>query len=76
MIQTKFGTCFLCEIKFSSLEVSKTIIDEVNQKMKSLVLPKNISIRPILIHVNGVDEEVERSDFFSSIINFEDLLHK
>ncbi|MBM3208492.1 MAG: ATPase, partial [Chlamydiae bacterium] len=76
MIQTKFGTCYLCEIKFNSQEITKSVIDEVKQKIKSLALPKNMSIRPVLIHVNGVDESVLESDFFSSIIDFNDLLHK
>lgn len=76
MIQTKFGTCYLCEIKFSSQEITKSVIDEVNQKIRSLTLPKNISIRPVLIHVNGVNEAVLESDFFSSIIDFKNLLHK
>jgi AAA+ ATPase superfamily predicted ATPase len=76
MIQTKFGTCYLFEIKFSSQEIPKSIIDEVNQKIRSLVLPKKISIRPVLIHVNGVEEYVKESDFFSSIIDFNDLMQK
>ncbi len=76
MIQTKFGSCYLCEIKFSSREITRSVIDEVKQKIDSLSLPRNISIRPVLIHVNGVDEYVRESDFFSSIIDFNDLLHK
>ncbi|NBO24988.1 MAG: ATPase, partial [Chlamydiae bacterium] len=76
MIQTKFSTCYLCEIKFSTQELSKSVIDEVKQKMRSLILPKNISIRPVLIHVNGVDESLQESDFFSSIIDFKQLLEK
>lgn len=76
MIQTKFGTCYLCEIKFSSQELTKTVVDEVKQKIRRITLPKNISIRPVLIHVNGVNESVLESDFFSSIIDFNDLLDK
>ena len=76
MIQTKFGTCYLCEIKFSNREITKNVIDEIKEKIQSLALPKNISIRPVLIHVNGVDESVTESNFFSSIIDFNTLLHK
>ncbi len=76
MIQTKFGTCYLCEIKFSNREIASSVIDEVKQKIHCLKLPKNISIRPVLIHVNGVSEQVEESDFFSSIIDFNYLLHQ
>lgn len=75
-IQTKFGTCYLCEIKFSSKEISETVIDEVKEKIKSLSLPKNLSIRPVLIHVCGVDEKIVESEFFSSIIDFDTLLSK
>lgn len=74
LIQTKFGTCYLCEIKFCSKEITRTVIDEVRQKINNLTLPKNLSLRPVLIHVNGVDEFVRESDFFSSIIDFNDLL--
>ncbi len=61
MIQTKFGTCYLCEIKFHAQEITKSVIDEVKQKIDRLDLPKNISIRPVLIHVNGVDEFVRKA---------------
>jgi AAA+ ATPase superfamily predicted ATPase len=76
MIQTKFGTCYLCEIKFSAQEITKSVIDEVKQKIKSLALPRNMSVRPVLIHVNGIDEYVKKNDFFSYIIDFNDLLYK
>lgn len=76
MIQTKFSTFYLCEIKFSTQELSKSVIDEVKQKIRSLNLPENRSIRPVLIHVNGVDETVIESNFFSTIIDFKQLLEK
>ena len=75
MIQTKFGTCYLCEIKFNALEITKSIIDEVKKKIRCLALPRNMSVRPVLIHVNGVDECVKENEFFSSTIDFNDLLH-
>lgn len=75
MIQTKFGTCYLCEIKFSGQKITRSVIDEVKRKMRQLALPRNMSVRPVLIHVNGVDESVVESNFFSSIIDFDDLLH-
>lgn len=76
MVQTKFGTCYLCEIKFCNREITRSVIDEVKQKIRCLVLPRNISIRPVLIHVNGVDDYVLESAFFSSIIDFNELLNK
>ncbi|MBI5345806.1 MAG: hypothetical protein HZB76_01500 [Chlamydiae bacterium] len=50
------------------------MVKEVKQKIVALKLPKNISIRPVFIHVNGVEPEVQESNFFSSIIDFSDLL--
>lgn len=76
MIQTKFRTCYLCEIKFSEHDVTGSIIEEVKQKIQALALPRNFSVRPVLIHVNGVDKHVQESDFFSSIIDFSELLQK
>jgi AAA+ ATPase superfamily predicted ATPase len=74
MIQTRFGTCYLCEIKFNSEKITKKVIDEVKRKIRSLALPRNMSIRPVLIHINGVDKSVSDSGFFSSIIDFDTLL--
>jgi AAA+ ATPase superfamily predicted ATPase len=76
MIQTKFGTCYLCEIKFTSQDITRSVIDEVEQKIRSLALPRNTSIRPTLIYAGGIDERVKESGFFSSIIDFKDLLLK
>ena len=44
--------------------------------MARLKRPKGFSIRPVLIHVNGVSEAVIESDFFSSIIDFGNLFEK
>jgi uncharacterized protein len=39
-----------------------------------LVLPRHMSYRAVLIHVNGVREDVVDSGFFAQIIDFSDLL--
>lgn len=74
MIQNTFGTCFLCEIKFSSKRIKLDVIDQIKKKINALKLPNSISIRPILIHVNGVEEKLINSGFFASIIDFNELL--
>ena len=73
LIQTKFGICYLCEIKFSEKKITNQIINEVKQKVKNLFFPKNISIKPVLIHVNGVEQSVLDEGFFSAIISLEDF---
>ena len=49
--------------------IGSSVIAEVKQKMSTLKIPKGFSCRPVLIHVNGVTEEVSDSDFFSAIID-------
>ncbi len=74
LIQTRFNTVYICEIKFTQKELGTSIIKEVSEKIKSLSLPKHFSYRPVLIHVNGVSDEVAESGFFSKIIDFGDFL--
>lgn len=76
MIQTRFNCLYICEIKFSRSPIQKQIIEEVQSKILRLVRPSNFSYRPILIHVNGVEDEVIASEFFASIINFGELLER
>jgi uncharacterized protein len=70
MIQTRFNSLYVCEIKFSNNVVSSSIIDEVRQKMTKLTKPKGFSLRPVLIHANRISDDVVDSDFFANIIDF------
>ncbi len=74
LIQTKFNTLYICEIKFSKHKIDKKVISECEQKISALKLPKGFSYRPVLIHVNGVNDSIIESEFFSAIIDFSELL--
>lgn len=74
LIQVKFGTLYLCEIKFYLSEVGKQVVNDVKNKIGRLARPKGYSIRPILIHVNGVTQGVRESGVFDKIIDFSDFL--
>ena len=74
LIQTKFNTLYVCEIKLSKNVVDSVVINEVQKKIETLNYPKGYSFRPILIHVNGVTQDVVDSDFFASIIDFSTYL--
>ena len=76
LIQTKFNTLYVCEIKFLKEPIGPAIIHEVQKKIDRLSCSKNYSIRPILIHVNGIKDSVSESDFFSKIINFGQFLEE
>lgn len=74
MIQTKHDVIYICEIKFKRGEIAIDIIDEVQEKIKRLKVPKYISKRSVLIHVNGVKDEVRDADYFACIIDFNSFL--
>lgn len=74
LIQTKFDCLYVCEIKFSKYEIKKEIIDEMEEKILRLKRPRYYSCRPVLIHVNGIGEELEESEYFTKIISFSRLL--
>jgi len=72
LIETRY-TIYVCEIKFRQ-RIHKSVISEVSQKMKHLIFPKRFTVRPILIYVGELDQEIMDSDFFAGFINFEQLL--
>lgn len=74
LIQTKFNCLYICEIKFSRSEITSSVIDDVEQKIHRLNLPKNFSYRPVLIHVNGVQTAVTECEYFAKIIDFGSFL--
>jgi len=74
LIQMKFDTLILCEIKFSREKIGCSVINEISEKIRRLKAPRRVSIRPALIHVNGVTEPLVESDTFANIIDFSGFL--
>jgi len=73
LIQTRTNNLYVIEIKFSKNKVPKTVINEVNEKLQKISIPRSMSIRPVLIHVNGIEKSIADSDFFVKIIDFSAL---
>lgn len=74
LIQTKYKNLYIFEFKFSKNPVNSSVIEEVQRKIESLQLPRASAALPILIHVNGVTENVMERDFFYKVIDFGVLL--
>lgn len=74
MVQVKFNTLYVCEIKFSKNKIGESVVDEVQKKIDRLKHPKGFSVRPILVHVNGVTENLIDRRYFADIIDFTKLL--
>ncbi len=70
LIQTRFGSLYACEIKFSKNAITTKVIEEMIRKIAKLKYPKGISCRAVLIHVNGVQKDVIESNYFAEIIDF------
>ncbi len=74
MIQTKYNSLYIFEVKFSKEKVGMDVIDQMQEKIRRLNPPKGFSIWPVLIHVNGVTQAVIQSGFITKIIDFGDFL--
>ena len=49
------------------------IVEEMKVKINNLKTPKRFFCRPVLIHVNGVSDEVYDSQYFSHIVDVAEL---
>jgi AAA+ ATPase superfamily predicted ATPase len=76
MIQTRHNTLYICEIKFSTSEIKGSVIEEMKKKIESISCPRNFSIRPVLIHVNGVSQAVKESEAFTEIIDLSQFFNQ
>jgi hypothetical protein len=76
LIQTKYATLFVCEIKFSQNPLGSEVIEKVKEKIDRLSLPRGFSAIPVLIHISGVTEVVREADYFFASIDFSQFLHQ
>lgn len=75
LIQTHFNTLYVVEIKFSKNIIRADVIEEVQEKMQKISVPKNFSFRPVLIHCNEVSDTVIESGFFAKIIDLNEIIN-
>jgi uncharacterized protein len=74
LIQTRFDTLYLCEVKFSRNAIGASVIPEVQSKVAAMNRPRGMSCRPVLIHVNGVSSDLIESRYFAHIVDLGRLL--
>lgn len=70
LIQTRFGTYYLFEIKFSCDSIKPVIITAITKKIERLQLGRGAVCLPVLIHVNGVSDRIIEKNFFSALLTF------
>ncbi|MBB72032.1 MAG: hypothetical protein CMF50_06500 [Legionellales bacterium] len=76
LVQTKFNTLYVCEIKSVKHPLGPDIIQEMTQRCERLKVPKNFTVRPVLLHMNGITESVREQEYFSHLIDIKDFLHE
>jgi uncharacterized protein len=74
LIQTKHNTLYIIEIKFSKNKIPKSVITEMKTKISKITLPKHMVCLPVLIHINGVTEDVKAEGYFVDIVAFGQFL--
>jgi uncharacterized protein len=69
LIQTRHSL-FVVEIKLSSTALDTQILRAARRKMQALTKPKHLSVRPVLVHVNGVTDSVLAADYYDRVLDF------
>ena len=72
LIRTR-RTVYVCEIKFR-MSIPVSVIDELEEKIQCLKLPKSASVRPVLIYAGEHASSISSEDYFDAMIPFERFL--
>ncbi len=70
LIQTRFRSFYLVEVKYSVDAIGLKVMNEVEEKDRRISWPRGWSRRLVLIHVNGVTSDLEQTQFFDHLIDF------
>jgi AAA+ ATPase superfamily predicted ATPase len=74
MIVLKKNRLLIIECKFTNQPLGMYIIQEIQEKINRLCIPKSFSISPVLISASGVIKNVMEQNYFDSVITIEHLL--
>jgi uncharacterized protein len=74
LVQTATNNLYLCEFKLRRRELRIEIIQEMQEKINVLKIPRGYAVVPILFHLGGVSSSVETQGYFYRIIDIADFL--
>ena len=74
LVQTRTKNLYLCEFKFKRQEIGAEILDEIQEKINRLSVPRGFAITPVLFHIGGITETVLDNQYFYRIIDIADFL--
>lgn len=76
LIQTKYKSMLVCEIKFSRQQISSNVISEVKEKIDRLILPTGYASCPVLIYMGELRSSVIDSGYFVQCIDFSQFIEQ
>lgn len=74
LIQTATKSLFVCEFKFKKREINSEIINEMQNKISALKVPRGFASVPVLFHLSGVSDSVATATYFYRIIDIVEFL--
>lgn len=74
LIQTKYKTLLVCEIKFSQNPIGTNVISSVKEKIAKLVVPRGFAAVPVLIYAGEVSEAISDAGYFANIVDLSKYL--
>lgn len=74
LAQTFTKNLFVCEFKFKRRELGVDVIQDMQEKINVLKIPRGYAAVPILFHIGGVAPSVETDQYFYRIIDITDFL--
>lgn len=74
LVQTVTKTLFIGEFKFRLHEIGASIIQQMEQKVAALKIPRGFAAVPVLFHVSGVSSAVATSSYFYRVIDITNFL--
>jgi hypothetical protein len=69
LIQTDSNVLYVCEIKSGAILKPSVIINEMQEKLKRLSLPRGFAVLPVLIHFSDLDDDSPLYEYFYKVIN-------
>ncbi|MGK5082249.1 ATP-binding protein [Bdellovibrionota bacterium FG-1] len=76
LIQRKGHVLVLIECKYHSGPVRKSVIEEVERKVKFLKAPSKYTVEKVLITANGVTPDVENAGYFHHILGLDAVMNE
>ena len=70
LIQLRQNELYLVEVKFSLHPIGNEVIKQIETKLANFDYPKHMIVKPVLIHVSGVEKAVAQSDVLYRVLDF------